>query len=78
MFNDVKNKDVEDIVILAGDYLYCMDYMKFVEVYRESNVDIIVGMLLIDEECVSDFGLMKIDSSGRIVEFIEKFKGDVL
>ena len=78
LFNDVKNKDVEDIVILAGDHLYRMDYMKFVEAHRESNADITVGTLPIDEERASDFGLMKIDSSGRIVEFTEKPKGDAL
>ncbi|OUS44927.1 AGPLU2 protein [Ostreococcus tauri] len=78
LFNDVKNKDVEDIVILAGDHLYRMDYMKFVEAHRESNADISVGTLPIDEARASDFGLMKIDSTGRIVEFTEKPKGDAL
>lgn len=78
LFNDVKNKDVEDIVILAGDHLYRMDYMKFVEYHRETNADITVGTLPIEEERASDFGLMKIDSTARIVEFTEKPKGDAL
>jgi len=78
LFNDVKNKDVEDIVILAGDHLYRMDYMKFVDAHRESGADITVGTLPIDEERASDFGLMKIDSTGRIVEFTEKPKGEAL
>ncbi len=29
---DVKNKDVEDVIILSGDHLYRMDYLKFVQV----------------------------------------------
>ena len=78
LFNDVKNKDVEDIVILAGDHLYRMDYMKFVDAHRDSGADITVGTLPVDEERASDFGLMKIDSTGCIVEFTEKPKGDAL
>ena len=54
LFNGVKNKDVEDIVILAGDHLYRMDYMKFVEYHRETNADITVGTLPIEEERASD------------------------
>ena len=75
LFNDVKNKDVEDIVILAGDHLYRMDYMKFVEYHRETNADITVGTLPIEEERASDFRSMKIDPTARIVEFTEKPKG---
>ena len=35
-------------------------------------------MIPIDEKRASDFGLMKIDDSGRIVDFSEKPKGDAL
>lgn len=28
LFRDIKNRNVEDIVILSGDHLYRMDYMK--------------------------------------------------
>jgi glucose-1-phosphate adenylyltransferase len=31
-FQDVKNKDVEDVIILSGDHLYRMDYLEFVQV----------------------------------------------
>ena len=75
LFSGVKNKDVEDIVILAGDHLYRMDYMKFVEYHRETNADITVGTLPIEEEQRGDLGLMKIDSTSGIVEFTEKPKG---
>jgi|Transcript_8792 glucose-1-phosphate adenylyltransferase len=78
LFNDVKNKDVEDVVILSGDHLYRMDYMKFVEAHRESDADISIGALPVEEDRASDFGLMKIDATGRITEFSEKPKGDKL
>ena len=45
LFEDIKNKDVDDIVILSGDHLYRMDYMAFVERHREVNADITIGCL---------------------------------
>jgi len=78
LFEDIKNKDVKDIIILSGDHLYRMDYMAFVDRHREVNADITVGCLPMDDERASDFGLMKIDSTGRIIEFSEKPEGDAL
>lgn len=78
VFEDIKNRNVENIVILSGDHLYRMDYMDFVNHHRESDADITVGALPVGYDRASDFGLMKIDQSGRIVEFSEKPKGDAL
>ena len=78
LFEDIKNKDVQDIVILSGDHLYRMDYMAFVDRHREVDADITIGCLPMDDERASDFGLMKIDDTGRIVEFAEKPEGDAL
>ena len=55
-----------------------MDYMKFVEHHRATGADITIGCLPCDEERASDFGLMKIDDNGRIIQFSEKPKGDAL
>ncbi|KAL6768784.1 AGP1 [Auxenochlorella protothecoides x Auxenochlorella symbiontica] len=78
LFEDVKNRNVQDIVVLSGDHLYRMDYMKFVEAHRASNADISIGCLPVDHTRASDFGLMKIDGEGRIVDFAEKPRGAAL
>ena len=78
LFEDIKNRNVEDIVILSGDHLYRMDYMKFVDHHRATNADVTIGCLPMDDSRASDFGLMKIDDNGRIIEFAEKPKGDAL
>jgi glucose-1-phosphate adenylyltransferase len=70
--------DVEECLILSGDHLYRMDYQKFVERHRETNADITLSVLPMDEKRASDFGLMKIDDNGRIISFSEKPKGDAL
>lgn len=67
-----------EFLILAGDHLYRMDYQKFIQVHRETDADITVAALPMDEKRATAFGLMKIDSEGRIVEFAEKPKGEFL
>ncbi|XP_057434963.1 glucose-1-phosphate adenylyltransferase large subunit 1-like [Lotus japonicus] len=78
VFEDAKNKNVEHILILSGDHLYRMDYMDFVQKHIDTNADITVSCLPMDDSRASDFGLMKIDKTGRIVQFAEKPKGSDL
>jgi glucose-1-phosphate adenylyltransferase len=70
--------DVEDFVILSGDHLYRMDYSLFVERHRATKADITLSVVPIGYKQASDFGLMKVDGSGRVVDFSEKPKGDAL
>jgi glucose-1-phosphate adenylyltransferase len=73
-----KEWDVSEFLILSGDHLYRMDYSKFVQRHRDTGADITISVLPMDEKRASDFGLMKIDDQGRIVEFSEKPKGEEL
>ncbi|MBL1208734.1 glucose-1-phosphate adenylyltransferase [Geminocystis sp. GBBB08] len=70
--------DIDEYIILSGDHLYRMDYSKFVEHHRKTNADITLSVVPIDEKRASAFGLMKIDDSGRIIDFSEKPEGEEL
>ncbi len=70
--------DVEEYLILSGDHLYRMDYREFIQRHRETGADITLSVIPIDERRASDFGLMKIDDSGRVIDFSEKPKGEAL
>ena len=70
--------DVDEFLILSGDHLYRMDYRLFVERHRETGADITLSVVPIDQKRASDFGLMKIDDQGRIIDFSEKPKGNAL
>jgi glucose-1-phosphate adenylyltransferase len=72
------NGDVDEYLILSGDHLYRMDYREFLARHRETGADITLSVLPIDEKRASDFGLMKINDQGRVVDFSEKPKGDAL
>ncbi|GAU34955.1 hypothetical protein TSUD_312860 [Trifolium subterraneum] len=78
VFEDAKNKNVEHILILSGDHLYRMNYMDFVQKHIDTNADITVSCLPMDDSRASDYGLMKIDGTGRIIQFAEKPKGSDL
>jgi len=70
--------DVDEYLILSGDHLYRMDYRLFVERHRQTNADITISVVPIDERRASSFGLMKIDDAGRVMDFSEKPKGEAL
>ena len=70
--------DVDEFLILSGDHLYRMDYRLFVERHRETGADITLSVVPIDQKRASDFGLMKIDDQGRVINFSEKPKGNAL
>ncbi|PSR18667.1 glucose-1-phosphate adenylyltransferase [filamentous cyanobacterium CCP3] len=73
-----EDMNVDEYLILSGDHLYRMDYRDFVQRHRETNADITLSVLPVDDKRASSFGLMKIDDSGRIIDFSEKPKGDAL
>lgn len=70
--------DADEYLILSGDHLYRMDYREFVQRHRETGADITLSVIPVDDRRASDFGLMKIDDSGRVIDFSEKPKGDAL
>jgi glucose-1-phosphate adenylyltransferase len=59
-------------LILSGDHLYRMDYRKFIDFHIQSQADITISVYPITADRAPEFGVMKVDSAGRIVEFIEK------
>ncbi|MEL6440039.1 MAG: glucose-1-phosphate adenylyltransferase [Cyanobacteria bacterium J06621_8] len=74
----IKSWDVDEVIILSGDHLYRMDYSKFILHHRQTKADITLSVVPIDHKRASSFGLMKIDSQGRIIDFSEKPKGEDL
>ncbi|KAF2292483.1 hypothetical protein GH714_023507 [Hevea brasiliensis] len=49
--------NVLEFLILAGDHLYRMDYERFIQAHRETDADITVAALPMDEKRATAFGL---------------------
>ncbi|MEO8434429.1 MAG: glucose-1-phosphate adenylyltransferase [Pyrinomonadaceae bacterium] len=69
---------IDTLLILSGDHLYRMDYREFLKRHYESGADVTVSVIPCSPQAASDFGLLKTDGDGRIVEFREKPKGESL
>lgn len=69
---------IDTLLILSGDHLYRMDYRSFMQLHYETRADVTVSVIPSTREAASEFGLLKTDGDGRIVEFKEKPKGEAL
>lgn len=62
------------IVLLAGDHVYKMDYEKMLQQHVDSGADVTVGCLEVPRMEAVGFGVMHIDETDRIIDFLEKPK----
>jgi glucose-1-phosphate adenylyltransferase len=68
----------EDILVLSGDHLYRMDYTEFIELHREKRADVTVAVQPVALADAPRFGILKVDTDGRITSFHEKPEADEL
>ncbi len=60
------------IVILAGDHIYKQDYSLMIEHHVQSGADVTVGCIEVPRMEARGFGVMKVDTEDRILDFVEK------
>jgi len=70
----VDSYDIDYVVILAGDHIYKMDYEVMIREHVENGADVTVGCLTVPRSDAHAFGVMDVDHSGRITDFVEKPK----
>jgi glucose-1-phosphate adenylyltransferase len=75
---EVLTTRARDVLILAGDHLYRMDYADFIRTHRERGADVTVAVKPVSAREASRFGILVYDAGGRIVTFREKPKADAL
>ncbi len=69
---EIKATGAEQVVILAGDHLYRMDYDKMMQYHWQNNADITVAVQPVAAVDATRFGLLKRGDDGRITAFVEK------
>ena len=74
----LRDQRVDTLLILSGDHLYRMDYRNFLKRHFDTNADMTVSVNPCRRDEAAEFGLLKTDAKGKIVEFREKPKGDAL
>ena len=67
-----------EVLILSGDQLYLMDMREFVHLHRRTRADMTIAVTPVTREQARGLGIMRVDSDGRIVQFVEKPKDDAM
>ena len=73
-FDIFRAADAEYFIVLAGDHIYKMDYSNMLEGHVDKGADCTVACIEVPLEEASGFGVMAVDESMRIVDFLEKPK----
>jgi len=68
----LRNHGPKYVVILAGDHVYKMDYGPLLAHHVEAKADMTVGCIEVSLEDAKSFGVLSLDESSRITEFVEK------
>jgi len=74
LFQVLRRRDVEDVLVLSGDHVYAMDYRPFIRLHRERRFPATVAVTGVPESQRHQFGMVRIGRSGVIAEFQEKPK----
>lgn len=78
MLPHLRDWRVDTLLILSGDHLYRMDYRKFLDRHFSTGADLTVSVIPCRPHEAPEFGLLKANESGEIIEFREKPKGEAL
>jgi glucose-1-phosphate adenylyltransferase len=68
----VREHAPDQILILAGDHIYKMDYGPMIASHTENNADITVGVIQVPLHEATSFGVMTLDDENKVINFDEK------
>jgi len=71
---EIRSTRAKNVLILAGDHLYRMDYSAMAEFHWQNKADITVAVQPVPAENASRLGILKRDPNYRITRFAEKPK----
>ncbi len=69
---EIKSARTKYVLILAGDHLYHMDYRSFVAYHVDTGADITLAVQPVSAEDAPQYGILKRNDDGQIVDFVEK------
>jgi len=68
----VNEENPDDVLILAGDHVYSMDYNEIIEFHRRQKADLTVAVVETEKEKTKNLGILEVDRRMRIMGFQEK------
>jgi len=68
----IGSEPCKHVLVLSGDHVYKMDYQLMLQHHKDAGADVTVGTIEIDRSEASRFGVVEVDSEGRITGWQEK------
>lgn len=68
----IEERMVDTVLVLAGDHIYKMDYRPLINVHRQRNADVTIGVHSVPPHEAYRYGMVTVDTDGRVTRFEEK------
>ncbi|MDI6606554.1 MAG: glucose-1-phosphate adenylyltransferase [Candidatus Omnitrophota bacterium] len=69
---NLEHDQADEILILAGDHIYKMNYYSMINFHRNKGADLTVGVVESDKNLSLQLGVIEADDSGAVTGFSEK------
>lgn len=63
-----------EVLILAGDHIYRMNYYRMIDFHRDADADLTVGLVEVNKDRAMQLGVFEVDSNAKVIGFEEKPK----
>jgi glucose-1-phosphate adenylyltransferase len=71
--NLINSGDTEDVLILSGDHVYKMNYLKLLDYHRKHEASLTISAIRVrKEEAAGRLGVLEVDTNYRLIGFEEK------
>jgi glucose-1-phosphate adenylyltransferase len=68
----IDNENPDYVLVLSGDHIYKMDYWEMINYHKDRNTQLTIATRPVPIEEGYQFGILKVNHDGRIIEFKEK------
>jgi len=68
----IRQPGIDYVLVLSGDQLYRMDFESMLKTHQNASADATIAALPVTDRQATDFGIMRLDDSGRVHGFLEK------
>lgn len=72
--NIITDEEPEHVLVFGSDHVYRMDVKHFLQHHETTGADCTVAAIPVPLKEAHQFGICKVDESGRLVDFLEKPK----
>ncbi len=72
--NLITDEEPDHVIVFGSDHVYRMDVRQFLEMHERTDADCTIAAIPVPIKEAHQFGICKVDETGRLVDFLEKPK----